>query len=163
MSKKSISLCQVLAALVLCLTLAAPALAAPAKNSAAKSGEQAVAVAPGGDKVHFELMSFGKSHLSNMNRQLANSVRNKEVKQNPDGSFTASYFEYDTSSLQCSYGPPTSGNKSITYAGSLQYCEVLYQCTAPTAEAARNGSFGVAKRKNLTELIPYYGGKWRMH
>ena len=150
MSKKIFLLFrQVLPTLALCLLLAAPAFADPAHAPA--SGE---------DKIHSELVFFAKNHIAKMNKYLASSIDKKEVSQNPDGSYTARYSEYDVNSLQCSYKTPSG--KDLKYIGSMQYCELTFESNGATAEAAKNGKFVVAKRKNLNELIGHSGGKWRL-
>ena len=161
---------RVLLGTALCLALAVPALAegTTAKNSPAQKSSTAPAKSSGNktasteapDKLQQNLDSFAHKTIGSINRCVLPSSGKKEVKKNPDGSFTARYIEVDPKSVATSYKPSENNNKLVPYIGYMRYDEVEYVSTAATQKEALDGPFKQSSRVSMTELVKYVKGKW---
>ncbi len=111
------------------------------------------------DKLKNALDIFAKDCISRMNKERRPGINAKEVKRQPDGSYTARYMAVDPDSLETSYNP-TENNKTVLYIGRMNYHEVEYISMGTDQKQALAGPFNENNRTPITELIKYKAGKW---
>lgn len=153
--KSSSFVCRMALALVLCLALASPALAASAKKSSGKKAPESIEV------VQKKLDEFALKNAKSINACILPSENKKEFTRNKDGSWTARYISVDVSSMTTSVKKTDNPNSIMPYSGSIRYKEIEYICTAPTKDAAGKGPFKAARTEMVTEpVIKYINGRW---
>lgn len=111
------------------------------------------------DRIKSSLDTFARNCITTMNKQRMPGIYQKEVKRQPDGTFMARYLAFDPDSLETSYNP-TTGYKTITHIGRMDYHEVEYVSLGPDQKQALAGPFNEVNRFPITELIKYKQGKW---
>jgi hypothetical protein len=139
-----------------------PAKSATAPDAGKKTASKpAPAAGKSPDEImHQKLEEFGRDAVERMNKHALPSQGKKEVLKNKDGSYTARYVSIDPASLRVSFKKAEPPAGTVSHIGYLHYVEREYFCTAPTAEAAKNGPFEPKISRGQTELIKYMRGKW---
>ena len=137
-------------------SIASSAPKAPVGKQAAPAPELTLATAQPSenDAIKKSLDTFAKDCLVRMNK-----VTHKATQKLPNGTYMATYMEYDSNSLETSYSPVVN-NKTIKYIGRMHYVEIEYTCTGKNAKEALAGPYTEANRTPVTELIKYKAGKW---
>ena len=145
-------------ALILALTYAIPAPAAPqaskAKDAAAKA---ATSASESSGAVQTKLDAFAKEHVQRANTTLRPNRQFVEVKRE-NGQYVAWFSEVDPSSLRTELH--ASNMPGCQYVGHVIYQETVYTCTGKTKVEAQKGDFKPVKVRRIRELTRYDKGKW---